>query len=122
MCEEHNAEPHSDKAIYAFLSHILVTAEEDKGNFIAAEKHLLTALKIRQKLNPPVTEPTVNTLNNLGLLYNSMNNLDKGIECYKEGIALLKQRLPHEDCQPLIKMSEHNIARCVMQKGDLSDG
>lgn len=122
-CEELYDKP-SENIIYAFLHHIAGTAEEGKGNFPASEKFLLIAEKSRRSRENAafiIEDDLVATVNNLGLVYNSMNQFEKANHCFLECVELLKLRPQTPDRDMTIVMSDHNVARCTMQAGDLEN-
>jgi tetratricopeptide (TPR) repeat protein len=122
-CEEIYDKP-SENIIYAFLHHIAGTAEEGKGNFLAAEKFLLIAEKSRrsrENVDYIIEDDLVATVNNLGLVYNSLNQFKKAKDCFLECVELLKQRPQTLDRDMTIVMSDHNVARCTMQAGELEN-
>lgn len=106
-------------AVFAFLSHISGTANTSKGDFMTSEKDLLKALEIRRNLKVPVEDDTATTLNNLGVLYNSMRKHDRARECLEESLAFQYKRDPSEDRDMSINMAQHNLARNALQNGEI---
>ena len=106
-------------AVFAFLSHISGTAKTSKGDFKTSETDLLKALDIRRNLKPLTEDDMATTLNNLGVLYNSLRNHDRARECLEESLAIQWQRDTSEDREMSIHLAQHNLARNALQMGDI---
>ena len=113
------ADENFQPSVKACLYHISGTVNTSKGYFRASEEDLLKALHIRRNLKPSLEDDTATTLNNLGVLYNSMRKHDKAQHCLDESLAIQQKRDASEDRDMSINMAQHNVARNAFHKGEI---
>ncbi|KAI0866538.1 hypothetical protein F4860DRAFT_523827 [Xylaria cubensis] len=91
------------------------TVETSMGKFGPAEQSLNEALKVRRKLGND--NDIAATLNNLGLLYNSIHKFDLAEKQYSEALQIHLSRPESVDRNLSLMMVKHNLQRNAIQSG-----
>ncbi|KAI0104342.1 P-loop containing nucleoside triphosphate hydrolase protein [Nemania sp. FL0031] len=105
-----------DDASWSLLNYNAGTVETSMGLFGPAENSLNEALKVRRKLGNK--DDISATLNNLGLLYNSMHKFDLAEKHYSEALEIHLSRQDSVDRNLSLRMVKHNIQRNAIQSGE----
>ncbi|KAJ8132893.1 hypothetical protein O1611_g732 [Lasiodiplodia mahajangana] len=115
-CEESPSDAF-DEASWSLLNYNAGTVETSMGMFESGEKSLTGALKIRRELGNQ--DDIAATLNNLGLLYNSMHKFDLAEVQYSEALEIHLKRVESEDRNLSLTMVKHNLQRNAIQSGKI---
>jgi tetratricopeptide (TPR) repeat protein len=118
-CEDRQG-PGRDDVTYAYLHHILGTADSSTGNFRRAEKALKFALRIWEGCSGAHLDEITSTLNNLGIVYNTLGQYDKAEEQFSTARRLLLdskgEGADDQDQIQSIRMFEHNLQRLAIHR------
>ncbi|KAI1132762.1 hypothetical protein F5Y10DRAFT_292436 [Nemania abortiva] len=104
-----------DDATWGSLNYTAGSVETSMGKFGPAEESLKEALRIRRKLRND--DDISATLNNLGLLYNSIHEFDLAEKQYSEALQIHHSRPESEDRNLSLTMVKHNLERNAIQSG-----
>lgn len=100
-----------DDATWSLLNYNAGTVETSTGSFTKADVSLNEALRIGRGLKVPNEDDIAATLNNLGLVYNSIYNFDLAKKHYIEAIYIYLKRANTEDRNLSLTMAKHNLQR-----------
>ncbi|RWA10872.1 hypothetical protein EKO27_g4237 [Xylaria grammica] len=104
-----------DEASWSLLNYNAGTVETSMGLFVPAENSLKEALKVRRGLGNE--DDIAATLNNLGLLYNSIHEFDLAEKQYSEALQIHLSRPESVDRNLSLRMVKHNLQRNAIQSG-----